>query len=191
MTATRSPACSCISVTTARAWLMVLPTIAGQGRGSAGAAQHRLRPGPAADVRSFRISRVWVGQRAWRSVRVAAADLPARGHRRGAGRRAARYRSAMRRTRSTAAHAPQSGRPPVSMHSKRRTCARHQGPCPGCHPLRPRIGRTRSRPDSQPHHPPPLRYLPVPLEAELLEQVGRAGMEIGAALRARPSTCSG
>src|SRR5580704_17092524 len=44
-------------------------------------------------------------------------------------------------------------------------------------------GRTRSRPDSQPHHPPPLRYLPVPLEAELLEQAGRAGMEIGTALR--------
>src|SRR5271169_1577598 len=48
------------------------------------------------------------------------------------------------------------------------------------------IGRTRSRPDSQPHHPPPLRYLPVPLEAELLEQVGRAGMEIGTALRGAP-----
>ena len=48
------------------------------------------------------------------------------------------------------------------------------------------IGRTRSGPDSQPHHPPPLRYLPVPLEAELLEQVGRAGMEIGTALRGAP-----
>src|SRR6202042_1360500 len=44
----------------------------------------------------------------------------------------------------------------------------------------------RSRLDSQPHHPPPLRYLPVPLEAELLEQVGRAGMEIGTALRGAP-----
>ncbi len=44
----------------------------------------------------------------------------------------------------------------------------------------------RSRPDSQPHHPPPLRYLPVSLEAELLEQVGRARMEIGTALRDAP-----
>jgi len=34
----------------------------------------------------------------------------------------------------------------------------------------------------QPHHPPPLRYLPVSLEAELLEQVGGTRMEIGTAL---------
>src|SRR5580692_5882977 len=49
-----------------------------------------------------------------------------------------------------------------------------------------RTGRTWSRPDSQSHHPPPLRDLPVPLEAELLEQIGRAGMKIGAALRGAP-----
>jgi len=44
----------------------------------------------------------------------------------------------------------------------------------------------RSRPDSQPHHPPPLRYHPVSLEAELLEQVGRTRLEIGAALGGAP-----
>jgi hypothetical protein len=48
-------------------------------------------------------------------------------------------------------------------------CSQPCEPFRGCHPARQLIGRTRSRPDPQPHHPPPLRYLPVSLEAELLE----------------------
>ena len=62
-------------------------------------------------------------------------------------------------------------------------CSQSCEPFRGCHPSRQRIGRNRSRPDLQPHHPPPLRYLPVSLEAELLEQVGGTRMEVGTALR--------
>src|ERR1700761_810611 len=47
-------------------------------------------------------------------------------------------------------------------------------------------GAAGSGRDPEPHHPSPLGYLPVPLEAELFEQVGRAGVEIGAALRGAP-----
>ena len=48
------------------------------------------------------------------------------------------------------------------------------------------IGGPRSRPNAQPHHPAPLSYLAVSLEAELLEQVGRSCVVVGTALRVTP-----